>query len=126
MSSSYSISSIAVSSLRPHENVDLEHLEKLYAQIVRDGGINTPILVDGATGTVLDGHHRVMIASRMGLDKITAYIVDYLDDGTVALDSWRAGLELTKADVIQAALSRQLLPPRSSRHYFNKGFNKAA
>ena len=77
-----------------------------------------PLLVDGATGTILDGHHRYEIARRLDLQCLPCVVVEYLDDDSITLLLWpnsdREGI--SKDDVIQAGLSGDLMPPKTSRH----------
>ena len=75
-------------------------------------------MVDGATGTILDGHHRFEIARRLDLQCLPCVVVDYLDDDSITLLLWpNSDREaITKDDVIQAGLSGDLMPPKTSRH----------
>lgn len=102
--------------LKPHEEFSPARVEELTAQVRMDGQIHTPILVDGQTFAVLDGHHRVEVAKRLGLSSITARVLDYVEDDEVVVEAWRDGDEVSKQDVLQAALSGRLLPVKTSRH----------
>ena len=77
-----------------------------------------PLLVDGATGTILDGHHRFEIAKRLGLQCLPCVVVDYLEDDSIALMLWpNSDREvITKQDVIDAGMSGDLMSPKTSRH----------
>jgi len=80
-----------------------------------------PLLVDSKTGTILDGHHRYHVGLRIGLSRLPVIMVDYLNDAGIELDVWPAsGLsKLTKAEVIDMALSDAVYPPKTSRHRFS-------
>jgi hypothetical protein len=75
----------------------------------------------GKTGTILDGHHRYHVGLRIGLSRLPVIMVDYLNDAGIELDVWPAsGLsKLTKAEVIDMALSDAVYPPKTSRHRFS-------
>ena len=77
-----------------------------------------PLLLDLATGTILDGHHRYRVAQRIGLLCVPCVLIDYLEDDTIELDLWpNSGREtISKQDVIDAALSGELMLPKTSRH----------
>lgn len=104
--------------LRPHEQVIQKKVDQLERMTIRWDAYTKPLLVDGATGTILDGHHRFEIAKRLDLQCLPCVVVDYLDDDSITLLLWpssdREGI--TKDDVIQAGLSGDLMPPKTSRH----------
>ena len=104
--------------LRPHEQVIQKKVDQLERMTIRWDAYTKPLLVDGATGTILDGHHRFEIAKRLDLQCLPCVVVDYLDDDSITLLLWpnsdRKGI--TKDDVIQAGLSGDLMPPKTSRH----------
>ena len=104
--------------LRPHEQVIHKKVDQLERMTIRWDAYTKPLLVDGATGTILDGHHRFEIARRLDLQCLPCVVVDYLDDDSITLLLWpnsdREGI--TKDDVIQAGLSGDLMPPKTSRH----------
>lgn len=104
--------------LKPHEQVIQKKVDQLERMTIRWDAYTKPLLVDGATGTILDGHHRFEIARRLDLQCLPCVVVDYLDDDSITLLLWpnsdREGI--TKDDVIQAGLSGDLMPPKTSRH----------
>ena len=104
--------------LKPHEQVIQKKVDQLERMTIRWDAYTKPLLVDGATGTILDGHHRFEIARRLDLQCFHCVVVDYLYDDSITLLIWpnsdREGI--TKDDVIQAGLSGDLMPPKTSRH----------
>ena len=109
---------IPVEVLKPHEQVIQKKVDQLERMTIRWDAYTKPLLVDGATGTILDGHHRFEIAKRLDLQCLPCVVVDYLYDDSITLLLWpssdREGI--TKDDVIQAGLSGDLMPPKTSRH----------
>ncbi|MEC8363101.1 MAG: ParB N-terminal domain-containing protein [Candidatus Thermoplasmatota archaeon] len=104
--------------LKPHEQVIQKKVDQLERMTIRWDAYTKPLLVDGATGTILDGHHRFEIARRLDLQCLPCVVVDYLDDDSITLLLWpNSDREaITKDDVIQAGLSGDLMPPKTSRH----------
>jgi len=93
-------------------------MEKLLEMTLKWDGFTKPLIVDKATGTVLDGHHRLAVAQRLELARIPVVCIDYLDDSSVELELWPASeLEsISKQEVIDMALSANLYPPKTTRH----------
>ena len=109
---------IPVEVLKPHEQVIQKKVDQLERMTIRWDAYTKPLLVDGATGTILDGHHRYEIARRLDLQCLPCVVVEYLDDDSITLLLWpNSDREaITKDDVIQAGLSGDLMPPKTSRH----------
>ncbi|MCS7127053.1 MAG: ParB N-terminal domain-containing protein [Thaumarchaeota archaeon] len=101
--------------LREHEQYDPAHLEELLREIVRDGALKRPILVDARTMTIIDGHHRYNCMKRLGKRYIPAYLIDYSSE-EIVVEPWDNKPPVTKEDVLRAALTGMKLPPKSSKH----------
>ncbi len=114
-SSRWYVALVPLSTLRPHEEVDEQHLQKLMKQIVSEGVLRYPIVVDVKTMTILNGHHRVEILKRLGKKYIPALLVDY-DSDCIQVTSWRPEWNVTKEFIRKVALAGMRLPPRTSRH----------
>ena len=109
---------IPVEVLKPHEQVIEKKVDQLERMTIRWDAYTKPLLVDGATGTILDGHHRYEIARRLDLQCLPCVVVEYLDDDSITLLLWPNSdrESISKDDVIQAGLSGDLMPPKTSRH----------
>ena len=107
--------------LKPHEEVKPRNVDTLHEMTLRWSAYTKPLLVDGNTGAILDGHHRYHVGIRIGLSRLPVIKVDYLSDDGIELDIWPASnLEsLTKQQVIEMALSGEVFPPKTSRHRFS-------
>jgi hypothetical protein len=101
--------------LKQHENYDPQHLEELLAEIVRDGCLKRPIIVDVNTKVILDGHHRYNCMKRLGKRCIPVYLVDYMRPEIVVLP-WDNKPPVTKEQVLRAGLTGEKLPSKSSKH----------
>lgn len=104
-------------SLKPHEETIPPYLELLTREIADDSVLKYPIVIDAATRTILDGHHRHQALRSLGCMSIPAFAVDY-SDPSIRVGSWRKGVAISKEDVLRASLSRKILPPKTSRHFF--------
>ena len=104
--------------LKAHEEILMNNFESLLTATRRSGSYKKPVVVDSKTGAILDGHHRHAIALKLGLLRIPAICIDYLDDATVTVEVWpECGMpEITKDDVIAMSLSEEVYPPKTSRH----------
>jgi ParB-like chromosome segregation protein Spo0J len=104
--------------LRPHEQILPKKVDQLEKMTHRWNAYTKPLLIDRATGTILDGHHRYEVAQRLELLCVPCVLIDYLEDSLIELDIWpNCGRdEVTKNEVIQAALSGNLFTPKTSRH----------
>ena len=76
-----------VASLRPHEDTIPANVERIASEIKRDGVQKDPMIVDGDSGTVLDGMHRLAAFDRLGLENAVCCSVDYSSD-SVSLRRW--------------------------------------
>ena len=106
---------VPIESLRPHEKVMEEHVRELMNDIMRDGKLIYPIIVDRETMIILDGHHRVEALRRLGARYVPAILVNYRDNG-IKVRSWKRNQVVSKEDVIKAGIEGKLLPPKTSRH----------
>ncbi|MFL2532625.1 MAG: hypothetical protein ACJ0HO_02550 [Candidatus Thalassarchaeum sp.] len=109
---------VPVETLLPHEQVEEHRVDNLEKMTLRWKAYTKPLLVDRKTGTILDGHHRTSVAHRLNLLCLPCVRVDYLEDDRVTLTVWpRCGRDsLEKTEVVEAALSGELFPPKTSRH----------
>jgi hypothetical protein len=106
---------IELEKLRPHEKVDLQHLKELRDEIKSDRVLKFAIAVDKDTNIILDGHHRFNALKELGCKRIPVVFVDY-HSPHVTVRAWRNGGKVTKEMVIEAGLSNNKLPPKTSKH----------
>jgi len=119
------ITNVPVAWLKPHEQiVHRERVDALVDAVVRWDAFRKPLLVDRESGSILDGHHRYYAALEMGLERVPAALVDYLEDESIRVDVWPGGDHgvetISKEDVIQMCLSADVFPPKTSRHTFGE------
>ena len=84
--------------LRPHEQIIDNKVDQLERVTHRWNAYTKPLLLD--------------------LLCVPCVLIDYLEDDTIELDLWpNSGREtISKQDVIDAALSGELMLPKTSRH----------
>ncbi len=104
--------------LRPHEQVIERKVDQLERMTHRWNAYTKPLLLDRTTGTILDGHHRYHVAQRIDLQCVPCVLINYLEDDSIDLDLWpNSGRDsISKQDVVDAALSGELMSPKTSRH----------
>lgn len=118
----YSIISINV--LKPLEKVFPSHLKNLETMINKDGFMLKAIIADKNTGIILDGSHRYVYLLKNGYIQAPVRFIDYLSEDV------RVGTRLehrfivdgtagiSKKECIDRALSGNIFPPRTTRHFF--------
>ena len=111
----YDIVLLGVDQILPTEESDPDLVEALLTEISVTGIWTHPVLVDDKSFAVMDGHHRVAVAKRLGLRTVPAVLLSY-DDSRVRLESWRDNEVFTPEEVRERALSGRLLPSKSTRH----------
>ena len=104
--------------LHPHEAVDEDRKRNILAMMRRTGIFHPPLLVDSETRVILDGHHRLSAAKELGCVRVPCYCVDYLNDDSIVLETWRSDLAPTKAQVIEMGLSGKVFPRKTTRHIY--------
>jgi len=107
---------VPISKLHAHEEFEEENVVELVAQIERTGIFADPIWVSKVSLVILNGHHRVEALRRLRALRVPAWMLDYETD-IVSLEPWRAGLPITKAEVVRRALDGHLFPPKTTRHH---------
>ena len=110
---------IEIGSLRGHEEIIPENLEKRASKLL-EKGFYKPIIVDRDSLVILDGHHKWTAAGLLGLDIVPVVMVDYLIDESVEVGVWPdCGREsITKEEVLEMGISEDVYPPKTSRHMF--------
>lgn len=115
--------------LIPLEKVFPTHLKNLEEMINKSGYMMKAIIADEKDGIVLDGSHRYVYLLKNGFKTAPVYWVDYSDEnirvGTKLLHKFLIEEEvgISKQSCCERALNGDLLPPRTTRHFF--AFRKA-
>ena len=103
--------------LLPHESVVWPRAVEVLEWIIAEGAVLRPILATPAPGgrlVILDGHHRWTALRLLGARLAPVLVVDYWRH--VDLGSWRPGVTVSRREVLEAAASGRLFPPKTTRH----------
>ncbi len=106
---------LKIDGLKPHEQTQSDRLRKLKKEILKDGFLEKPIIVDINTKVILDGHHRFNILRELGLKLMPVWLIDYQSE-KIQVIAWKKEENVTKEDILQAGLTGKLLKPKTSRH----------
>lgn len=115
---------VPMSSLRPLERVLPSHFANLEEMIFKDGFINKPLLIDSRHNIVLDGSHRYAFLLKYGFELAPVIKVNYDFESVFVGNRLRHRfvvddqLKLNKDEIKTRALNEDLLPPRTTRHFF--------
>lgn len=85
--SGFEIAVWETSTLRPHEQTIPAHVEQIARELEKDGMQKDPMLIDGRTGTVLDGMHRLAAFAFLGVRRAVCCSLDYRSP-EVAVRRW--------------------------------------
>jgi hypothetical protein len=115
---------LRVDQLKPHEKGSPFYLELLRKEIINDGVLKYPIVVDEKTHVILDGMHRWLALKSLGYELIPVILTDVFKGkihvGKRRIHRYTDGVdnEITVEKVIAAGVSGRLMEPRSTRHFF--------
>jgi hypothetical protein len=116
---------LPVDALRPHEKGSPLYFQLLRQEILKDGMLKYPIIVDEKTHVILDGMHRWLAIKSLGCTLIPVMLVDVFQDSKIRVGRRRihrytgdTDTEVSIEQVISAGLSGSLMKPRSTRHFF--------
>jgi len=105
--------------LRAHEEFVEERVLELIERFRIRNSVDYAIIIDDATGVVIDGHHRYEALRRMDAHHAPVHVVDYLGDDTIIVKNWREDEPaVSKRDIIDHAMTGRLYPPKTTRHDF--------
>ena len=115
--SNNTIQNLEIRTLHFHEGISKVRLKKLTREIVHDGILRKPVVVDRRTRVVLDGHHRCHVFLRLGIPTIPCYLVDYFDD-KIIVTFRRSDIKnkLLKEIILQKVASGRLFPHKTTKH----------
>ena len=116
---------LSIDELKPHEKGSQLYLELLRQEILRDGILKYPIIADEKTRVIMDGMHRWLALKSLGYTLIPVILVDAFQNPKIRVGKRRihryisnSHEEIPVEKVISAGLSRSLMKPRSTRHFF--------
>ncbi len=108
---------IHFSEILPHEKVIKERSDRYKEYIVSntDYKVIPSLLICNETNVLIDGHHRLTMLKELGYKYFPATFLNYALDAIVPhIDPSK---KITKTKIIDAAISNNLLDPKSSYHH---------
>ena len=103
--------------LKPTEKIDHENYKKIQ-KLFANMEIDWPAIFVSEDFFILDGHHRFRLACEIGLLTIKCIVVDYFS-ADVKVEDFKTGKPLDKHQLMVHYREGSLLPPKSTRHYFD-------
>jgi len=120
---------VNLADVHPHEEADPKVLEATRRYITNGKIIKDPIIVDWKSGVILDGTHRYAVASELGLQRVPAACVDYMD-GRIKVKGWvlavMGGTEVLNSLVSRWERVERPIPGRINLLYEGKYFASEA
>jgi hypothetical protein len=116
---------VSIDELKPHEKGSPLYLELLKQEILMDGVLKYPIIADEKSHVILDGMHRWLALKSLGYTLIPVMLIDAFQNPKIRVGRRRIHRYIANSDeeisierVIAAGLSKCLMKPRSTRHFF--------
>ena len=116
---------LPIDTLKPHEKGSPLYLKMLRKELLEDGVLRYPIVVDEKTLVILDGMHRWLALKSLGYTLIPVILVNETQRAKTRVGRRRihryaseSSEELGIEKVISAGQNRRLMKPRSTRHFF--------
>lgn len=109
-----SFEDIEINKIKPHEQFIEERHSKLleYLNSIDNVKVIPSIIICSKTYTVIDGHHRLSILKKLNYKNVPCILVNY-DSDSILVNSES---NLKKEYVINAALTKNFLTPKSTCH----------
>ncbi|WP_186648128.1 ParB N-terminal domain-containing protein [Fluviispira vulneris] len=108
---------IETEKLIPHENIDNDIIYFLSSKILIDGIWTSPVVIDKKTHIIMDGHHRVEAAKRMGVKKIPCYVMNY-GEKYIDVLNWNTNEKFDVNSIYETVLIGKKFPVKTTRHVF--------
>jgi len=114
----YIVALRSVALLRASECVDQDQVLELAKKIQTEGQWTQPIPIDGHSGLVMDGNHRLRVAHLLGLRRLPCIPLSY-EDPRVQVRCWKTGQDFERQRLSELARRELLLPFKTTRHSFS-------
>nr|MBI1231932.1 hypothetical protein [Cytophagales bacterium] len=107
---------MALSDIRPTEEIIESHLEAIKASIKSGGYITTALCVEEDTGVLMDGHHRFRALQALGYTYAPVLRLSYDD---VEVINNLQGRKMDPQEIIDRGMEGLLYPPKTTKHIFS-------
>lgn len=109
-----------------HEEIVAERYQNLLKYATNLSSVHSdvadyipPIIVDSKLNIIIDGHHRYHVYRALRIPEITVYAIDYMNSPKIIVHP--TNHDISKLDVISAALTRKLYPAKTTKHMITNG-----
>jgi hypothetical protein len=115
---------IPITKILPLEKIFQNHLENISKMILKKNVMNRPLIIDKKYKIVLDGSHRYALLYKLGYKLAPVIEVDYANESIFVGNHlhhrflYDQDKKITKKEVINRALNKNLYNPRTTRHFF--------
>lgn len=99
--------------LHPHEATNQHRVKKSTHMHVRWGAMRSRVVVDAKDRLVIDGHHRLAVAHRLGLCCVPVLLIDPTN---VKVERRGSQQPLTHAEVVAHVREHGVMPARSTKY----------
>lgn len=107
-----------IAAIRPSEEVDEQSVVQLAERILSEAMWIAPIVIEKATGVVMDGNHRLRAGRMLGLTLLPCIHLEY-GDPRVSVQDWHTGSPFQIEAIFHAINQDRVLPYKSTRHSFD-------
>lgn len=104
---------LPVESLLPTEEFNENRVAEVLEMIINSGVWVTRIAVHENPYVVMDGHHRLEAAKRLGLRAVPCVLLSYQQ---VPVESRRPEIKVSPEDIINRGLEANLYPEKTTKH----------
>lgn len=108
-----------IDALHPTEEHCEDRVQEVMKSISSSGDWTRLIAVEKHFRIVMDGHHRLEAARRLGFDFVPCAALTYSE---VRVESRRPNLAVSDKEIIRRGLNKDLYPIKSTRHIFPVSF----
>ena len=99
--------------LNPIEGHNEERIDWLSAKIISEGYWSKPIAIAKEHNLVMDGHHRLQSALKLGLIRVPCFIFSYKE---INIYSLREEIDVSHEIIIKNFLESKIFPYKTVKH----------
>lgn len=107
---------LPITSLRPNEEYNEDRVNEVLNMVNAAKAWLRMIAVHDTSHAVMDGHHRLEVAKRMGLKYVPCALLSY---SQVRVESRRPEFSVTPEEIISRSTNGDLYPEKTTRHIFS-------
>lgn len=107
---------LPITMLRPNEEYNEARVQEVLNLVVTAKAWLRMIAVHDTSHAVMDGHHRLEVAKRLGLQYVPCALLSY---SQVEVESRRPDFSVTPGDIISRSMKGDLYPEKTTRHIFS-------